>query len=58
MGFPLGLFGMEYLRLRDVTLARQTALVALKAVGLGMIVELGLALAAASLWFVAVTFWV
>lgn len=58
VGFPLGLFGMEYLRLRNVTLARQTALVALKAVGLGMVVELGLALAAASLWFVAVTSWV
>jgi len=52
--FPLGLFGMEYLRLRDVARARDSAWVALKATGLGMLLELGLALLAAGTWLVAV----
>lgn len=52
--FPLGLFGMEYLRLRDVRQARTSALLALRATALGMLVELALALVAASTWLVAV----
>lgn len=52
--FPLGLFAMEYLRLRDVPTARDSAWVALKATGLGMLVELGLGLLAAGTWLIAV----
>lgn len=52
--FPLGLFAAEYLRLRDPAAAWASALVALKATGLGMLGELGLALAAAGVWLVAV----
>lgn len=52
--FPLGLFAMEYLRLHDVTAARRSAVLAVKATALGMLVELGLACAAAATWFVAV----
>ena len=52
--FPAGLFGAEYLRLRDPARAWASALVALKATGLGMLGELGLALAAAGVWLVAV----
>lgn len=54
LAFPLGLFATEYLRLRDVARARDSAWVALKATGLGMILELGLALLAAGTWLVAV----
>jgi len=52
--FPVGLFAMEYLRLRDVPRARDSAWVALKATGVGMLLELGLALLAAGTWLVAV----
>lgn len=52
--FPLGLFAAECLRLRDGATARRSALVGLKATGLGMLSELGLALAAAAVWLVAV----
>lgn len=52
--FPLGLFGMEYLRLRDVAQARRSAVLALKATALGMLVELGLACVAAATWLIAV----
>jgi len=52
--FPLGLFAAEYWRLRDPGAARASALVGLKATGLGMLSELGLALAAAAVWLVAV----
>jgi uncharacterized protein YqgC (DUF456 family) len=52
--FPLGLFGMEYLRLRDVGSARTSAWVALKATALGMLLELGFALTAAATWLLAV----
>ncbi len=52
--FPLGLFLAEYLRLRDPRRARASAIVGLKATGLGMICELGLALAASGVWLVAV----
>lgn len=56
--FPIGLLAMEFLRLRDLGAAGSSALVALKAVGLGMVLELGLALLAAGLWLTAVLFWV
>lgn len=52
--FPLGLFGMEYLRLRDAPRAGRSAWVAIKATALGMLIELGLALLAAASWLVAV----
>lgn len=52
--FPLGLFVAEYLRQRDPGRAWASALVALKATGLGMLTELGLALASAAVWLVAV----
>jgi uncharacterized protein len=52
--FPLGLFVAEYLRVRDPTAAWRSALVGLRATGLGMLSELGLALAAAAVWLVAV----
>ncbi|MFZ0530256.1 MAG: DUF456 domain-containing protein [Propionicimonas sp.] len=52
--FPLGLFVAEYARLRDPSAAWNSALVGLKATGLGMLTELGLALAASGLWLVAV----
>lgn len=53
--FPLGLYAMEYLRLGDPRGARNSAAVAIRATALGMLVELGLALAAAGTWLVAVT---
>lgn len=52
--FPAGLFLAEYLRLRDPVAARASAVVALKATGLGLLGELALALAAAGTWLVAV----
>lgn len=52
--FPAGLFVAEYVRQRDSGLAWRSALVALKATGLGMLSELGLALLAAAVWLVAV----
>ncbi|MCA0293907.1 MAG: DUF456 domain-containing protein [Actinobacteria bacterium] len=52
--FPLGLFLAEYARLREPRRAWASALVGLKATGLGLIAELGLALAAAGVWLVAV----
>lgn len=51
--FPLGLFAMEQLRLRDPVAARTSAWLALRATGLGMLVELGLALLASVTWLVA-----
>lgn len=51
--FPLGLFAMEYLRLRDGSRAWASALVALRATGLGILLELGFALLAAGTWLVA-----
>ncbi len=52
--FPLGLFLAEYWRLREPGSAWASALVGLKATGLGMLSELGLALASAGVWLVAV----
>ena len=56
--FPLGLFVMEYRRLGDAMAARTSAWVALKATGLGMLLELALALVASSLWLSAELWWV
>lgn len=56
LAFPGALFGLEYLRVRDVVAARDSAWLALKATGLGMLLELGLALAAATTWALAVAF--
>lgn len=58
LGFAVGLFGMEYLRLRDTARAWNSALTSLKATGKGMLIELGCALFAAALWLTAVLFWV
>ncbi|MGC3995035.1 MAG: DUF456 domain-containing protein [Propionicimonas sp.] len=58
--FPLGLFVAEYVRIHRIgdpspaSRAWTSALVALKATGLGMIGELALALAAAGTWLGAV----
>jgi uncharacterized protein len=52
--FPAGLYLAEYLRQRDSALARRSAMVALKATGVGILCELGLALLAAAVWLVAV----
>ncbi len=52
--FPAGLYAAEYLRQRDSSQAWRSALVALKATGLGILSELGLALLAAAVWLVAV----
>lgn len=52
--FPAGLFLAEYLRLRDPGPAWASALAGLKATGLGLLVELGLALIASGVWLVAV----
>lgn len=51
--FPLGLFLMELLRLGDRAAAGRSALLALKATGLGMLTELGLALLASGTWLIA-----
>ena len=52
--FPTGLFLAEYLRLRDPTRAWASAIAGLKGTGLGILTELGLALAASGVWLVAV----
>lgn len=48
LGFAVGLLLMEYLRVRDFREALGISWVALKSVGLGMLVELGCALLAAT----------
>lgn len=45
-----GLFVAEYVRMHDPRRAWRSALAALKGTGLGMLVELGLALVASGLW--------
>lgn len=52
--FAAGLLAAEYARLRDLDRARSTAWVALRATALGLLIELTLALVAATTWFVAV----
>lgn len=54
LGFVLGLYTMEHLRLRDSAAARESTWIALRATGLGMLIELGLALLASATWLVAV----
>ncbi|MDO5534069.1 MAG: DUF456 domain-containing protein [Propionibacteriaceae bacterium] len=54
IGFVAGLLASEYLRVRDLREAWSTSWAALKSVGLGMVVELGLALAAATTLLVGI----
>ena len=54
IGFTVGLLAMEYLRVRDFREALSTSWVALKSVGLGMLVELACALTAASVLLIGV----
>ncbi|MBG6184199.1 uncharacterized protein YqgC (DUF456 family) [Arthrobacter sp. CAN_A214] len=54
VGFALGLFGSEYLRLRSFRPALESSVHALKAAGWGILAELGLAFAAGSTWIVGV----
>ncbi|MDQ7992080.1 MAG: DUF456 domain-containing protein [Propionicimonas sp.] len=56
--FPLGLFAMEWLRLRDPVHAWRSAWIALKAMLVGMGIEFSAALAAAVLWGVGNALWV
>jgi len=50
IGFAVGLLLSEYLRQRDFRQALASSGVALKAMGIGIVVELGCAFAAASIW--------
>ena len=54
LGFVAGLLLMEYVRVRDLRQALSTSWVALKSVGLGMLVELGCALAASTVLLIGV----
>jgi len=52
VGFAAGLFGSEYARVRDAREALRTSVEALKATGLGILVEFGCASAAVITWIV------
>lgn len=52
VGFIAGLYGSEWHRLRDARLAWEASLVAIKSVGLGMLVEFGCACAAIAAWII------
>lgn len=52
--FPAGLYLMEYRRLRDQRAAWTSAWLAIRMTALGMLIELGLGLLAATTWLVAV----
>jgi hypothetical protein len=52
--FPAGLYLMEYRRLRDPSAAWTSAWLAIRMSALGMLIELGLGLLAATTWLVAV----
>lgn len=52
VGFALGLFASEWLRQRSVGPAVSSSLHALKATGLGILVEFGLGCAAATTWVI------
>lgn len=54
VGFPAGLYLMEYRRLKDRSAAWASAWLAIRMQALGMLIELGLALLAAGTWLVAV----
>ena len=52
--FVGALYAQEHLRLRDAAAARSSAWTAVRATAIGLLIELGLALMAASVWLVAV----
>lgn len=52
IGFVLGLFAAEYLRVRNPATALRTSWEALKATGLGLLVELCCATAAVTVWVI------
>lgn len=54
VGFATGLFASEYLRQRDARSAVSSSIGALKATGLGILVELGLAFLAGSAWVIGI----
>ncbi|WP_426997400.1 DUF456 domain-containing protein [Pseudarthrobacter sp. N5] len=54
VGFAVGLLLSEYLRTRNFRTAMTSSWAALKATGLGMLVEFGLACLAASTWVIGV----
>jgi hypothetical protein len=54
VGFALGLLLSEVARTRDIRTAARSSLAALKATGIGILVEFGLACAAASTWVIGV----
>lgn len=54
LGFAIGLFGAEYYRRRDPTAALRASLQALKAMGIGMLVELGCIIMAMAVFGVGV----
>ncbi len=54
VGFAVGLFVSEYARQRHSRLALDSSVAALKAMGLGMLVELGMVALAGSVWTIGV----
>ena len=54
IGFALGLFGAEYYRRRDAVAALRSSLEALKAMGIGMLVELGCIITAIAVFGVGI----
>lgn len=54
VGFAVGLLVAEYLRQHDLRLALRSSAAALKATGIGILVEFGLACAAGTTWVVGV----
>jgi len=54
VGFTVGLLLSEYLRQRELRPALHSSAVALKAMGIGILIELGCAFAAGSIWSIGV----
>jgi uncharacterized protein YqgC (DUF456 family) len=52
VGFALGLLGSEWVRTRDLRVAASSSVAALKALGLGMLIEFGFAATAATVWVI------
>lgn len=52
IGFVVGLYGSEWYRLRDTRLAWEASLIAIKSVGLGMLVEFLCASGAIAVWII------
>jgi uncharacterized protein YqgC (DUF456 family) len=50
VGGPAAAFGAEYLRLRDATAARRSAIEALKGFGIGVAIQLVAGVAIAAFW--------